>query len=172
MVKGQDVLVLLTLSNDREGSSVRSIGEPLGLDPAAVHRALRRLEQAGLIDNRRRVSRSSAEEYFLHAWKYAFPVKQMGPTRGVPTAWAAAPLKDLLAISNDDPPPVWPYAKGKVRGIALEPIHDNVPEVALRDSLIAEQLALLDAIRLGDARIREVASKELVKRLKNEDHEP
>jgi hypothetical protein len=110
------------------------------------------------------VNRSNAEEFLIHGLKYLFPARQEGLTRGVPTAWAAAPLADEL-VQVDEPPPVWPDAHGEVRGVALQPLHENAVQVARRDPALGEQLALLDAIRLGDGRVRSLAAKRLRERL-------
>jgi DNA-binding transcriptional ArsR family regulator len=165
VIKGQDILVLLKLSNEPGEWTVRALGEALGLDPASVHRALGRLEDARLIDAaHRRVNRSNVHEFLLHGLKYAFPPQQGGMSRGVLAAWAAPPLNELLA-GVDEPPPVWPHPTGGSRGVALQPLHENAPTVARNDRQIAEQLALLDAIRLGDGRVRSLAAAELGKRL-------
>jgi hypothetical protein len=96
------------------------------------------------------------EELLVHGVKYMFPPVRGGETRGVPTAWAAPPLRDEFAESSELPP-VWPYPLGKVRGIALEPLHDSVREISRRDPALTELLVLTDGIRLGDARVRGVA---------------
>ena len=169
MLKGQDILVLLRLLEAPEGWTVRSIGASIGLDPAGVHRALKRLDDARLVDvGRRRVNRSNAEEFLVHGLKYLFPAQQGGMSRGVPTAWAAPPLNEELA-PVDEPPPVWPDARGNARGVALEPLHDKAPEIARRDPALAERLALIDAIRVGDGRIRSLAEKQLSASLRDLD---
>jgi DNA-binding transcriptional ArsR family regulator len=166
VLKGQDILVLLKLIDEPNGWTVRSVGEAVGLDPAGVHRALKRLGEARLVDQeRQRVNRSNAEEFLIHGLKYLFPIRQGGLIRGMPTAWAAPPLDSELA-PVDEPPPVWPDPKGKVRGVALEPLHENAPEVARKDSGVAERLALIDAIRLGDGRVRSLATKHLSESLR------
>ena len=166
MLKGQDILVLLRLIDKSGDWTVRSLGGSVELDPAGVHRALRRLRDTRLVDGEpARVNGSNAEEFLLHGFKYLFPVRQGGLSRGVPTAWAAPPLNDELA-SSDEPPPVWPYARGRVRGIAIEPIDERVPELAQADPKLAEPLALLDALRLGDGRVRSLAAKRLTERLR------
>jgi hypothetical protein len=48
----------------------------------------------------------------------------------------------------------------------VRPLHASVVEAARRDQELGERLALVDAIRLGDARIRGVASELLVDRLR------
>lgn len=85
-------------------------------------------------------------------------------TRGIPTAWAALPLADELAPPSDLPP-VWPDPEGRQRGIAVAPLHPSVPKLARRDRDLVERLALIDAIRMGDARIRGLATKLLSTRL-------
>lgn len=166
MLKGQDILVLLRLLDESGDWTVRSLGGSVDLDPAGVHRALRRLRDVRLVDGERpRVNRSNAEEFLLHGFKYLFPVRHGGLSRGVATAWAAPPLNDELAPDNE-PPPVWPHARGRVRGVAIYPIDDRVPELAQSDPRLAEQLALLDAIRLGEGRVRSLATRHLAQRLR------
>ena len=96
--------------------------------------------------------------------KYAF-VPELGElTRGVPTGYAAAPLKGTFVVGND-PPPVWPYAEGEVRGYSFSPLYRSAPQAALADQRLYELLVLVDSIRGGKAREREVAIRELQKRL-------
>jgi hypothetical protein len=97
--------------------------------------------------------------------KYSFPAEHGEVTRGLPTSFAAPPLKDEIA-SVDELPPVWPWREGKTRGIALEPLYRSAPAAALRDPILFELLALVDAIRDGRARERKIAEKELISRLR------
>jgi hypothetical protein len=103
-------------------------------------------------------------EFLLHGIRYAFPAEKGAMTRGVPTGYAAPPLLESIAASSE-PPPVWPYADGPVRGYSFAPLHKNVPQAALEDSKFYELLALVDALRDGRARERELAGRELKKRL-------
>lgn len=160
MFKGQDVVVLLKMLSSDESVSVRTLASQLGFDVAGTHRAIRRLGEAGLYSvELRRVHEPNAEEFLIHAVKFSFPAKLGSEVRGVPTSWAADPLKGELA---DYPglPVVWPYALGKVRGLALEPLHPMVPEAALADPELWQRLALVDALRSNDgARVRQLAEK-------------
>lgn len=55
---------------------------------------------------------------------------------------------------------------GKVRGIALEPLHPMVPEAALADPELWQHLALVDALRSNDgARVSQLAKKLLAERI-------
>jgi hypothetical protein len=83
---------------------------------------------------------------------------------GIPTAYAAAPLNAHIAPSSD-PVPVWPSIDGKVRGIALVPLYPSVPAAALRSAGLYENLALFDALRIGNARERALAHKLFEERL-------
>ncbi|MEX2105888.1 MAG: hypothetical protein WD810_03215 [Solirubrobacterales bacterium] len=165
MLKPQDIVVLLKLAGQQSGWTFEKIAVELDLSPSAVHRSLDRAKQAGLYDARRRaVNRAALLEFLAHGARYVFPAVRQGEARGFPTAWAAPPLADRLSSSRENVP-VWPHALGKVRGIALEPLHPVVPEAARRDRQLAEVLALFDAIRIGNARERALAVEELEQRL-------
>jgi hypothetical protein len=160
VLKGQDIVVLLKLLGSKEPVPVRELAGELGYDVAGTHRALRRLGEAGLYSSqRRRVIPARAEEFLLHAVKFFFPAQRGAEARGVPTAWAAEPLKAELAQSLGMPP-VWPYAKGTVRGLTFEPLHAIVPGAAQADPQLGERLALLDALRGSDsARVMALATR-------------
>jgi hypothetical protein len=48
----------------------------------------------------------------------------------------------------------------------LAPLSDKVPAAAARDPWLYQILALVDAIRLGQARDRKLAAEELTRRLR------
>jgi hypothetical protein len=103
-------------------------------------------------------------EFLVHGVKYSFPPDRGQPTRGIPTSYAAPPLNSLIAQS-DELPPVWPYPEGKVRGVEFSPLYRSVPRAVAKDNALYELLALVDAIRDGRARERELAVKELTARV-------
>lgn len=165
MLKSQDLVVLLKLVGQSPGWTFEKVGADLGLSSSVVHRSLDRAQQAGLYDPRRRaVRRPALLEFLTHGAKYVFPAVMRGEARGIPTAWGAPPLAKRLSSSRKNVP-VWPHPKGEVRGIALEPLHSVVAEAARRDNHLAELLALFDAVRIGNARERMLAVKELAQRL-------
>jgi hypothetical protein len=61
--------------------------------------------------------------------------------------------------------PVWPDPTGEVRGYEFRPLFRSVPAAARRDGELYILLALVDAIRGGAARERNIAVKELTRRL-------
>jgi hypothetical protein len=160
-----DILVLLKLA--RIGDlpwTYDSVAHELGLSNSAVHRSVERATESKLFNrNRRQVEGASLEELLVHGVRYLFPPEWGGEARGLPTAWAAPPLSKRITQSGN--PPVWPHAGGKVRGIALKPLDPRVPDAVLHDRPLHELLALVDAIRIGAARERNLAAKELSARL-------
>lgn len=166
MLKGEDIVLLLKLLESDGDWTVRSLADETTIPRSGVHRALRRLAVAGLFDERRRrVNTTNAEEFLQHAARYLFPPEREGESRGIATAWAAEPLASRISSSADELPPVWPDARGRTRGVSVRPLHAAVPEAARRDPRLGELLALVDALRLGDARTRGVASRMLSDRL-------
>jgi len=165
MLKPQDIIVLMKLVDQSPDWTFVSLSESLGLSPSAVHRSIKRAEEAGLYDKRKRsVKRQALLDFLVHAAKFVFPPNMRGEARGMPTAWAAPPLSDLL-VSVRQNPPVWPDAKGQVRGIALDPIHPMAVKASKDDRNLRELLNLLDAIRIGTARERGLAQQALKKHL-------
>ena len=58
-----------------------------------------------------------------------------------------------------------PAHERKLRGTGFSPLYENVPKVAMLNPSLYELLALLDAIRDGRAREREIAIRELSARI-------
>jgi hypothetical protein len=101
----------------------------------------------------------------VHAVKFLFPARWGTETRGIPTAWAAEPLKAELADSNELPP-VWPYFRGEARGLAFEPLHPIALDAAMADAELAQRLALVDALRSDESpRVVQLAAKLLKERI-------
>jgi DNA-binding Lrp family transcriptional regulator len=160
------VLKLCTYERQRPPMSV--IAADLNMSPSEIHAAIKRLQQARLLhgpEMREKPNLSALEEFLLHGLKYAFPAEHGQVTRGLPTSFAAPPLKDEIA-SGDELPPVWPWRDGETRGIAFEPLYKSAPAAALRDPVLYQLLALVDAIRDGRARERKIAEKHLINGLR------
>lgn len=163
MLRPQDVMVLLELTTGELGDAWQQqhVARALGLSAAEVHKALARAAKAGLYrPERRQVAKSALLEFVLHGLRYVYPAHLGGPTRGVPTAWAAPALAREIASDESDRP-VWPHAEGSARGPAVEPLYPSAPDAALTDAKLYELLALVDAIRLGRARERKLAADKL-----------
>lgn len=98
----------------------------------------------------------SAFEPFMQAGApYAYPAVRTEPTIGFPTAYGVPPLSDRVLFSAENPP-VGPHPKGTHRGVGILPLYEKAPLAALEDKALYEFLALFDAIRIGQAREREL----------------
>jgi DNA-binding Lrp family transcriptional regulator len=174
-LKPQDVLVALKLCTYPDARPPISImATDLSLSPSEVHGAIRRLRKSRLLHGpnlKERPNISALEEFLVHGLKYVFPVEHGEVTRGVPTSYAAEPLKSEVSMSSDLPP-VWPWHAGNTRGVGIEPLYKSVPQAALRDSKLYQLLALVDAIRDGRVRERKIAERDLVHRLREADGKP
>ena len=168
MVKDADIYVLVGLLARNEQWSYRSLAERLRVPHPVVQRALARAKEADLyLPDRREVHRPHFEEFAIHALRFVAPA-QLGPlVPGVPAAWAAEPMASAIRSSGEEPLPVWPFAKGRVRGQAIEPLHPAAPEAVEDWPELGELLALLDSLRAGDARVRKVAGDLLSEQLRS-----
>lgn len=165
-LKPQDIVILLKLVTigDRQWS-FSSLANELAMSPSEVHSGIGRVTAARLFDPQRKVPiLKSLLEFLIHGVKYAFPPERGSITRGMPTSYAGPPLNSKLNQS-DEPPPVWPDPVGNVRGYEFSPLYRSVPKAAQRDNELYELLTLVDAVRDGRARERELAVKEITARL-------
>jgi len=177
----QDVVVVLKvlLPSGPRNWTYASLAEELYMSSSQVFRSVERAVTAHLLEGftdfppppgkpavqsrvLRSPNRGNLKEFLIHGVQYAFPAQRGGPTRGIPTAGAAAPLNQhIMPPPPAELPPVWPYAEGWVRGTEFSPLYKNVPKAAMRDPQLYELLTLVDAIRDGRAREREIAVREL-----------
>lgn len=168
IIKPQDVVILLKLvALGKTGWAYQRLAADLSMSQSEVHAGVRRAVAARLMTGAvpaGRPIRTALFEFLVHGVRYAYPPERGELTQGVPTACAAPPLNKIVAPSGD-PPPVWPSAEGTVRGYAFAPLYRSVPQAAARDPVLYELLALVDAIRDGQARELNLAAKEIESRL-------
>lgn len=168
ILKPQDVLVLLKLIVIREKTwSYSKLSVELGMSPAEVHAAAKRLQVAQLgvrKDDRLVPNIRNLSEFLAHGLRYVFVPDRGELTRGMPTLYAAPPLQDVI-VPSEEPMPVWPDPHGEVRGASFSPLYKSAPTAARADPELYELLVLVDAIRGGRARERELAIRKMKKRL-------
>lgn len=169
-LRPQDVFVLLKLlSYKGHRPPIAKIASDLSMSGSQVHSSLKSLQRSRLVaasQDGGRPNLKAVQEFLIHGLKYAFPPRRGEITRGIPTGYAAPPLNRRIEAGSD-PPPVWPTPDGTVRGMSVEPLHKMVPVAVVHDSTLYELLALVDALRDGRVRERELAEKELTARLKS-----
>jgi len=161
-LRAADLGVALRLEH-RPDEHYEDLAGALGLSLSASHRSVQRLQASGLLlPGSRRVNRSALLEFLVHGARYAFPPSLGAEVRGVPTAGSLPWLGEQLPKGLDA---VWPSADGSVRGPALVPLYGGSPAAALRDERLHRSLALVDALRIGQARDRKIAEALLRKQL-------
>ena len=167
-LKPQDLLFLLKLVSIKGAPwTFNELAIELGMSPSEVHAAAKRAIMARLAIKDEASTRPNIRnltEFLLHGVQYAFFPERGGMSRGLPTAHAAPPLIQSVS-GGSEPPPVWPDATGDVRGESFVPLYKSVPVAARKDSKLYELLALVDAIRGGRARERELAKQQIQKEL-------
>ena len=166
MIKPQDIFIMLKLVV-RDGSewSYPALSHELFMSASEVHAGVKRAVAAKLMDMHRKIPvKSNLLEFIIHGVKYAYPPDRGGITRGMPTSYAAQPLKEFIT-QPEEPLPVWPDPEGQVRGYEFSPLFSSVPQACKVDPELYELLALVDAIRDGRARERKIAIKEIQSRI-------
>lgn len=163
-LKSQDIVILMKIiALGQQSFYHHTIAQDLGMSQSEVSQSLNRSKYAGLIDSsKKKVNRIAFIEFVAHGLSYAFPQQPGALVRGILTAHSAAPLNKIIH-SNEKY--VWPYAKGLDRGQAIEPMYPTVVEASLKDHELYELLTLIDALRVGRAREKELARRELEKRI-------
>ena len=167
-LKPQDVLFLLKLvALGKKHWSFNKLAVELGMSPSEVHAASKRALAARLaLKEGENIwpNVRALEDFLFHGIQYVFVPERGGLDRGIPTAYAAAPMNALF-VDDGEAPPVWPDPEGEVRGESFSPLYKSAPVAAKNDPELYELLALVDAVRGGRARERDIAKKELKKRL-------
>ena len=151
----------------RNDWSYNGLAVELSMSPSEVHAAAKRAlaaqlavkREGKLIPNIRNL-----EEFLIHGIRYAFIPEWGGLTRGMPTLFAASPLAEKI-VPSEDPLPVWPDPDGEVWGSSFSPLYKSAPRAARADPELYELLVLVDAIRGGKARERNIGIKEISNRL-------
>ncbi|MBU2950971.1 hypothetical protein KO493_09690 [Tamlana agarivorans] len=161
-MRPQDLVILLKIiAKGEEDWLMKDIAYELGISNSEISESLNRSVIARLISSdKKMVMKLALLEFLKYGLKYVYPQRPSGLVRGVVTAHSAEPLVNSI---QSEEVYVWPYAEGKDRGFSVEPLYSKVPEAALKDRLLHELLALVDAIRLGNVREQNIAIEELDK---------
>ncbi len=164
-MRPQDIVILLkkTTSKGRMMNN-KDLAASLHISASEVSESLERSRIAHLLNNaKQRVNVLSLLEFLKHGIHYVYPVMPQGLVRGIPTASSAFPMKSLLNSSEEQF--VWGYKDGNARGQMIVPLYPSVPDSVQEDDELHELLALVDSMRIGNARERDIAQKELEKKL-------
>lgn len=162
-MKPQDIVILLKkLTTKGRSLSCRGLAETLGMSPSSVSESLERSKRAQLVDRKKqRVNTLALQEFLLHGIMYVFPVEVGRVVRGMPTYINASPIKEQITGGTENY--VWRCAQGTARGQQVEPLYTSVPEAAIQDEELYRLLVIVDTLRIGRTREKEIAAEELNK---------
>lgn len=161
-MKPQDLLVLLKIiaENSSEWQQI-PLAESLGMSQSEISQSLNRSEYAGLLNKKTKsVMRLALLDFIRFGLPYVFPQKPGPVMRGIATAHSAEPMNRFIQSQEYY---IWPSAKGKLKGHSILPLYPSAPEAALKDVKLYHLLALVDVMRIGRAREKEIATTELKK---------
>jgi hypothetical protein len=144
-----------------DGYSVRALARETGISKSQVNLILQRCFDVGLAKRDRhlgvpRANTTALINLIIYGVPYIFPAKLGTVARGIATSLAAPVLEGKL-FSAGELPPIWPDAQGKTKGLSIEPLYISVPYAVKRDPDLYALLALVDSIRIGHARERNMA---------------
>lgn len=178
MMKPQDIVVLAKLLSYKKRDKTwtqAGLAEELCLSTSQVNYAIKRLLASRLLtralyDDEWKIVPiiQFCEEFLIHGLKFVFPPEFGSHLAGLPTAYAAPPLNKIILAGND-PIPVWPaVGEGAKKGIELKPLYHCVPKSIIKfpDPFFYELLALLDALRSGRARERNIGAEKISQMLR------
>jgi hypothetical protein len=161
-----DVVVLLKIiSLGDQSCNQKPLAEALFMSQSEISKSFARSRYAGLLDpSGKKVRKLAFMEFLQYGIAYAFPQQPGAVVRGIPTAHSAYPLNEVIQSTE---PYVWPSGKGTLRGQSIIPLYPSVADAVQNDPKLYELLALVDALRVGRAREKEIAIVELQKRILN-----
>jgi DNA-binding Lrp family transcriptional regulator len=140
-----------------------ALAAAIGLSKGEVHNAVKRLTAARLLSvDTRKPNRQALLDFIVGGVPYAFAVEPGPPTRGVPTAHSAPTLAAEILESDAV---VWPSVEGESRGASIDPLYPGAPATARLNPELYNLLTLVDALRIGRARERQLAKALLHDRL-------
>lgn len=156
-----DILVLLKkITSSGCSMSYRELSSSLLVSLSSISDSLSRSCVAQLVDgNKQRVNVLALEEFLVHGLRYAFPVKVGRIMRGVPTYISASPLKEQVSFGTDSY--VWPSRFGTMRGQGIVPLCPTIPQIVEKDEELYQLLVIVEALRIGRVREREIAASML-----------
>lgn len=155
-MRPHDIAVLLKIaSKGADQWYMKDLAQELRISTSEISESINRSVIAGLLSSDKKTLKKLALMDFLNfGFTYVFPQRPGSITRGLGTAISAPPLNEKFF---SDEKFVWPYGKGNLRGQAIEPLHPKIPEACLDDPNFYELMALVDTLRIGKVRERNLA---------------
>jgi DNA-binding Lrp family transcriptional regulator len=164
-MKSLDVVVLCKIfilqSAGQSNWTYSQLAEETCLSVGEVHASVKRLKKSRLFDEfTKSVIPAALVEFLIHGLKYAFPAEIGASARGIATSHSAPVFRDDVLQSDTDLF-VWAYSNGKQKGLSVNPLSKNAPMAAQRDQKLYDFLALIDAVRIGKSREKDIAIRKI-----------
>lgn len=162
MLSQIDIAVAVVIA-EQPDAKYEYIAEVLGISTSTAFKSVQQLRTSGLmLPEGRRVNRLALLEFLEHGLRYAFPAEPGRMRNGVPTAHSGPVL--ARELDSGEEPYVWASANGPVRGREIVPLVPHASGLPQRSPQAYEALSLVDALRVGRARERNLASRALRER--------
>ena len=165
-MRPHDIVILLKIASKGDQNwFMKDLANELKISASEVSESINRSVIADLIaKDKKTLNKYALLDFLESGLRYVYPQQPGAMVRGIGTAHSAPPLNKEI-ISDDQF--VWPYAKGNIRGQAVEPLHPKIPEACLVDSKFYELMALTDAIRVGKVREKRKAIELIKEKIAN-----
>ncbi|WP_228851459.1 hypothetical protein [Aegicerativicinus sediminis] len=163
-MKPQDIVLLSKLiALESPDYTQMELAQTLYMSQSEISSSIARSSYAGLLINKgTEVNRRVFFDFIQYGLHVVFPQNPGPVVRGTLTAHSAPPLTNEILSEEYY---VWPYAKGRARGQSILPLYPTVPQAVELDPVLYEILALLDAVRVGWAREKNLALRMLEQRI-------
>lgn len=169
-MRPQDIAVLLKIIISNPGWMSKDIAQDLVLSPAEVSYSLQRSAQAGLLDaSKKRVMRKAFLEFIQYGLPRVFPAIRGPLAVGIPTAFSSPAISPYLMTNQLNDLVIWPHAEGVARGETINPLYPNAVQAALKDETLYHLLSLVDVMRMGKVREKEIALRLLKEKFNIQD---
>lgn len=157
MLRPLDIATLLHLRL-HPADTYGAMAARLGVSTSTAHGSVARLLTSRLAYTSAHAMAIMADgpaiDFLVFGAPYAFAPETVPQARGIVTGLKALPGE---AIPGSALELVWPSRLGDARGIGVTPLVPAAPDLPDRDPRLYRLLALVDALRLGDARERTLA---------------
>lgn len=159
-MRPQDIAILLKIVMlGKNEWQYQDLSRSLCISGAEVNASLNRSKLAGLIDyNRKRVNKQALYEFLEHGIQYVFPIHPGALSKGIPTAHSHPVFKDQIVSESVF---VWPDINGTEIGQTIEPLFITQVKAIKEDSALYEVLSLIEILRVGKPREKNIALQQL-----------
>ena len=159
-MRPQDIAVLLKIVASKSTiPQIVELANGLLLSNSEISESLNRSKTAKLIDyNKKKVNLQNLLEFLEHGINYVFPTEPGAVVRGIPTAHSHPYMKHLFGGETNY---VWPSNSGDVIGEQIDPLYAKQVDAIKHDVRLYQMLALVDVLRVGKSREKQVAIKQL-----------